>query len=89
MTMTRYAADVRVMPRPFPLHPQGQALETALDTLGFQAVSDVRVGRALTFHPPLERSDPGATERDVRRMCERLRAHPVTADFSLSIRESP
>ncbi len=87
--MTRYAVEVRVMPRPSLLDPQGQAVEHALAALGFHGVSEVRVGRALTFHLHLEPSDPGAAERDVRRMCERLLANPVTEDFSLSLREAP
>jgi phosphoribosylformylglycinamidine synthase len=87
--MTRFAVEVNVMPRPTLLDPQGQAVEHALVALGFRGVADVRVGRALTFRVERADGDRAAAERDVRRMCERLLANPVTEDFSITLREAP
>jgi phosphoribosylformylglycinamidine synthase len=84
--MPKFSVDVRVMPRRALLDPQGQAVEHALDALGFQGVGDVRVGKALTLE--LDRSDPSLAERDARAMCERLLANPVTEDFTLSVRKA-
>jgi phosphoribosylformylglycinamidine synthase len=81
--MARFAVEVRVMPRKALLDPQGQAVEHACDALGFPAVSQVRVGKALTFE--LERLDRGVAERDARALCERFLANPVTEDFTLSV----
>jgi phosphoribosylformylglycinamidine synthase len=83
--MPRYKVQVRVMPRPTLLDPQGQALEHALANLGFQDVSAVRMGKALTFE--LDRSDQGAAEADARAMCDQLLANPVTEDFTVSVGE--
>ena len=80
----KFAVEVRVMPRRTLLDPQGQAVEHALDALGFRGVAGVRVGKALTLE--LERADPGHAERDARAMCERLLANPVTEDFTLAVR---
>jgi len=80
----RFDVEVRVMPRATLLDPQGQAVEHALEALGFQRVSGVRMGRALTLQ--LERPDAGRAEADARAMCERLLANPVTEDFSLTVR---
>lgn len=74
------------MPRAALLDPQGQAVEHALAALGFERVSGVRVGRALTLQ--LERPDAGRAEADARSMCERLLANPVTEDFSVTVRAS-
>ena len=82
--MPKFAVEVRVMPRHSLLDPQGQAVEHALGALGFQAVGDVRVGKALTLE--LDRPDQTLAERDARAMCERLLANPVTEDFSVSVR---
>lgn len=87
--MTRFAVEVRVMPRPSLHDPQGQTVEHALEALGFRGISEVRIGRALTFQFQVERGDRGTAERDVRRMCERLLANPVTEDFLISLREAP
>ncbi len=83
--MPRFTIDVRVMPREGLLDPQGQAVEHALDALGFTAVQQVRVGKALTF--TLERVDASAAESDARAMCERLLSNPVTEDFTLTVSE--
>lgn len=82
--MTRFAVEVRVMPRRTLLDPQGQAVEHAFDQLGFRSVSQVRVGKALTFE--LDRPDRATAEREARAMCERLLANPVTEDFTIQIK---
>jgi phosphoribosylformylglycinamidine synthase len=82
--VTRFDVEVRVMPRATLLDPQGQAVEHALAALGFQGVERVRVGRAVTFS--LARASTTQAERDVRAMCERLLANPVTEDFTVSLR---
>jgi phosphoribosylformylglycinamidine synthase len=82
--MPRFDVEVRVMPRAALLDPQGQAVEHALQALGFDRVSSVRIGRAVTLH--LERPDPSQAEADARSMCQRLLANPVTEDFTLTVR---
>ena len=83
----RFDVEVRVMPRAALLDPQGQAVEHALQALGFERVSGVRVGRALTLQ--LEGADARGAEADARAMCERLLANPVTEDFTLTVRATP
>ncbi len=82
--MPRFDVDVRVMPRAALLDPQGQAVEHALQALGFERLSGVRIGRAVTLR--LERPDAGTAEADARSMCQRLLANPVTEDFTLTVR---
>lgn len=85
--MPRYTVEIQVMPRASLLDPQGQAVEHALAALGFAGMSDVRVGRAVTFG--LERADRGVAEQDAASMCERLLSNPVTEDFTVTVRETP
>lgn len=81
--MPKYAVEVRVMPRPALLDPQGQAVAHALEALGFNQVHDVRVGKALRL--VLERPSREAAETAVRDMCQRLLANPVTEDFTFTL----
>lgn len=81
--MAQFEVEIRVMPRPSLLDPQGQAVEHALAALGFADVANVRLGRAITFR--LDRLDRAAAEQDARRMCEQLLANPVTEDFSVTL----
>ena len=82
--MPRFDVEVRVMPRPTLLDPQGQAVEHALGALGFAATSGVRVGRAITFK--LESPDKAAAEQAAEAMCQRFLANPVTEDFTVTVR---
>lgn len=83
--MPRFKVDVQIMPRAQLLDPQGNAIEHALKSLGFDAVKDVRIGKALTFD--VDQPDAENAQRSARAMCEKLLSNPVTEDFSVSVTE--
>ena len=72
-------ARVLIRPKEGILDPQGQAVERALPALGFDGVSDVRVGRIVE----LELEDPGR----IAEMCERLLANPLIEDYEVLLSE--
>ena len=76
--MPRVAVDV-MLKREI-LDPQGQAVERALPALGFEGVSDVRIGK----HVELSVRD-GDGEQAARRMAEALLANPVVEEFSVRV----
>ena len=76
--MPRVAVDV-MLKREI-LDPQGQAVERALPALGFDGVTDVRVGK----HVELTVAD-GDGEQTARRMAEALLANPVIEEFSVRL----
>ncbi len=63
------------MLKPGVLDVQGKAIEGALHGLGFDAVSEVRVGRIIELE--LAAADRAAAEAEVKAMCERLLANTV------------
>lgn len=81
--MTRYLVEVRVTPREGLLDPQGRAVESALASLGFEGVGNIRVGKLVRIMVEAD-SGPSALEK-VREMCDRLIANPVTEDFDARI----
>jgi phosphoribosylformylglycinamidine synthase PurS subunit len=76
--MPRVAVDV-MLKREI-LDPQGQAVERALPALGFEGVSDVRIGK----HVELTVRDADG-EQAARRMAEALLANPVIEEFSVRL----
>jgi phosphoribosylformylglycinamidine synthase len=80
--MSRYRVAVHIVPRRGVLDPQGKAVADALHSLGFGDVQDVRVGRHLIIDT--QASEAGEAERNVRAMCTRLLANPVTEDFEIA-----
>ena len=78
-----YRVHVRVMPRAGLLDPQGQAVEHALGSLGFEGAQQVRVGRAIELE--LAAANPDEAAVRAREMCDRLLANPVTEDYELEV----
>jgi phosphoribosylformylglycinamidine synthase PurS subunit len=66
---------VLVRPKEGILDPQGKAVERALPALGFEGVSNVRVGRLVE----LEADDPAELDA----LCEKLLANPLIEDFEI------
>lgn len=58
--------------------PAGQNSMKALAQLGFDGVSDVRIGKYIQLE-----CDDSVTEQDVVVMCEKLLANPVIEDFTI------
>jgi phosphoribosylformylglycinamidine synthase len=81
--MATYQVQIRVMPRPALLDPQGQAVEHALAALGFGEVAAVRMGKALTVS--VRADSPEAARDRAHAMCRRLLANPVTEDFEVAV----
>ena len=72
-------ARVLIRPKEGILDPQGQTVERALPALGFDGVSDVRVGRLVE----LEVEDADAAR--VEEMCEKLLANPLIEDYEVEL----
>jgi phosphoribosylformylglycinamidine synthase len=74
---------VEVFLKPGVLDVQGKAIEAALQGLGFQGVSDVRVGRIITFESAA--TDKAAAEADAKAMADRLLANQVIESYKVNL----
>jgi phosphoribosylformylglycinamidine synthase subunit PurS len=59
--------------------PQGKAVQHSLETLGYNEVRDVRVGKVITLE--VEGDDRAAAEPRVKEMCEKLLANTVIESY--------
>jgi phosphoribosylformylglycinamidine synthase subunit PurS len=75
-------ATVLVRPKTGILDPQGQAVETGLQHLGF-AVDRAHVGRL--FGLELSIDDEREARSQVERMCEQLLANPLIESFEIEL----
>ena len=64
-----------IRPKEGILDPQGQTVERALPALGFDGVSDVRIGRLVELEVP--------DIAEVEQMCEKLLANPLVEDYEV------
>jgi phosphoribosylformylglycinamidine synthase PurS subunit len=65
------------------LDSQGKAVHHALESLHFNNVSNVRVGKQIVFN--LDESDEKKAMADVTRMCEDLLANTVIEDYTIEL----
>ena len=65
------------------LDPQGRAISHSLNDLGFNEVSDVRVGKQILLE--IDENDPIRLRQRVARMCETLLSNTVIEDYSIVI----
>ncbi len=74
---------VNIQLKPGVLDPQGKAVHHALDSLGFNEVSDVRVGKQIILKANEE--DRDRLKKRVEEMCEELLANTVIENYEIEI----
>jgi phosphoribosylformylglycinamidine synthase len=65
------------------LDSQGKAVHHALDSLHFDGVEDVRVGKQIILK--LDTDDKTKAMADVTKMCEELLANTVIEDYEIEL----
>ena len=79
----RFRAGIHVTLKPSVLDPQGVAVLHALGSLGFDEVTDVRVGRYIELR--LTAADEAAARQRVSAMCETLLANTVIERYEFTL----
>ncbi len=65
------------------LDPQGKAAHHALGSLGFDNVTDVRIGKQIVLE--LEATDREQAKKEITEMTETLLANTVIEDYAIEI----
>jgi phosphoribosylformylglycinamidine synthase len=65
------------------LDSQGKAVHHALDSLHFEGVSDVRVGKQIVIK--LDTDDKTVAMAEVEKMCEEILANTVIEDYKIEL----
>ncbi|MGQ0615826.1 MAG: phosphoribosylformylglycinamidine synthase subunit PurS [Acidimicrobiia bacterium] len=79
----RFSVVVEVQLRAGVADPQGATIERSLPTLGFDGVSEVRVGKCIRF--ALDADDEHAARAEVDDLCTRFLANPVIEDAAVRL----
>jgi phosphoribosylformylglycinamidine synthase len=78
-----FRCEVFIRPRADILDPQGDAVQKALEHLGFGGAGEVKVGRYLTLN--IAAADQAAAESELNKMCETLLANPIIEDYTVKV----
>ncbi len=78
-----YLSKIRITLRPSILDPQGKAVGHAIQSLGVDAVKDVRMGKYVELK--VEGKSEAEAKATTEEVCKKLLANPVMEDFSYEI----
>jgi phosphoribosylformylglycinamidine synthase subunit PurS len=81
----RFEARVEIAHLPGIADPQGATVERSLPALGYDNVSNVRIGKSIRLE--IEASDEAAARAQVDEMCHRLLANPVIEAYEIELTE--
>jgi len=76
-----YPVSIDIMLRREISDPQGQTVEKALPGLGFDSISDIRIGKRITMNVEAENEESARLTAEAA--CRKLLANPVIEDFSV------
>ena len=81
----KYVADITVRLKKSILDPQGDAVRSALKSMDYVGVHEVRIGKRIEVR--LEAVNEAECSKVVDEMCARLLANTVVEMYDYSIRE--
>lgn len=67
------------------LDPQGDAVKRALGTLGFEGVSNVRIGKLIEIDVDDKLAKAPDFERRLAKMADEMLANPVIEDYEIKL----
>jgi len=78
-----FHAKITVTLRSSILDPQGKAIEQGIHSMGYSAISRVRIGKHIEFD--VQTDDRKEAERMIREACEKLLSNPIMEDFTFNL----
>ncbi len=76
-------AKVYITLKPGLLDAQGKTIKSALESLGFKGVQDVRIGKYVEIE--LNHGSSSSAKRDVERMCKKLLTNPIIEAYRVEV----
>ena len=77
-------ATITITLKPGLLDAQGKTIKSALESLGFTGVREVRVGKYLELE--LNHTRAASAKKDLERMCQKLLANPVIETHRIDVK---
>ncbi|MBI4341219.1 MAG: phosphoribosylformylglycinamidine synthase subunit PurS [Candidatus Omnitrophica bacterium] len=76
-------AKVYITLKPGLLDAQGKTVKSALDSLGFKGVREVRMGKYIELD--LNGAKAATAKKEVERMCAKLLANPIIENYHVEV----
>ncbi len=79
----KYIAEINIMPLKALLDPQGKAVTNGMKNLGFDEVSNVRIGKHITLE--IETGSEKAAGKRVDEACKKILTNPVIEGYDFTL----
>jgi phosphoribosylformylglycinamidine synthase PurS subunit len=83
--MTKYQAEIDVMPKKEILDPQGKAVTGSMKNLGLAEIQNVRIGKHITLEIEADNAETAHTK--VEQACKNLLANLIMESYTFKIQE--
>ncbi len=79
----KFSVQVNIMPQDALLDPQGKTVENNTQKIGFLNISNVRIGKHITFD--IESQNIEEAKKTIEEICEKLLVNQITEKFDFII----
>lgn len=83
--MTKFQAEIDVMPKKEILDPQGKAVTGSMKNLGLAEIHNVRIGKHITLEIDAENAEAAGAKVD--QACKNLLANLIMESYTFKISE--
>jgi len=83
--MTKFQAEIDVMPKKEILDPQGKAVTGSMKNLGLSEIQNVRIGKHISLE--IEADSEEIAHAKVEQACKSLLANLIMESYSFSVRK--
>ncbi|SEN49497.1 phosphoribosylformylglycinamidine synthase [Mucilaginibacter gossypiicola] len=83
--MTKFQAEIEVMPKKEILDPQGKAVTGSMKNLGLTEIHNVRIGKHITLEIEAENTEVASAKVD--QACKSLLANLIMESYTFKIAE--
>jgi phosphoribosylformylglycinamidine synthase PurS subunit len=80
----KYIAEINIMPLKALLDPQGKAVTNRMKNLGFNEVSNVRIGKHITLE--IEADSEAEAGKRVDEACNKILTNPIIEGYEYTLR---
>ncbi len=81
----KFIAEINVMPLKALLDPQGKAVTHSMKNIGFNEVSNVRIGKHITLE--IEAASKEVAMERVNEACNKILSNPIMEGFDYTLKE--
>jgi phosphoribosylformylglycinamidine synthase subunit PurS len=84
--MTKFQAEIDVMPKKEILDPQGKAVTGSMKNLGLNEIHNIRIGKHISLE--IEADDEETAHAKVEQACKNLLANLIMESYSFKIEKA-